>query len=101
MAKRLDNFEFGSGGSRRGRPSKYPWNQWTDGSVWEIRRPEDFTLTNANMQSTLHDKAAALSMKVTSESTADGQGLVFQFRRLRDFRETMERLQNAQEPAPE
>jgi hypothetical protein len=99
MAKRLDNFDFGSGG-RRGRPSKYPWNEWTDGNVWEIRRPEDFTLTNTNMQATLHDKASALGMKVRSESTPDGHGLVFQFRR-RDFRAQMEILQNAQEDVPE
>jgi hypothetical protein len=57
MAKRLDSFPDGA--SRR-----YPWTEWTDGGVWEIRRGEDYDAATENMRVNLHMKADALTMKV-------------------------------------
>jgi hypothetical protein len=77
MAKRLDKFP-GQTDPQRG---KYPWNEWADGSVWEIRRGEDYDVATENMRVNLHLKADALARKVRTHKIADdrGEGLVFQF----------------------
>ena len=38
MATRLDTFP----GDDARPPRRYPWNEWTDGSTWQIRRGEDY-----------------------------------------------------------
>ena len=39
--KQLNNFDFKRGA---GRPQKYPWDKWEDGSVWEIEKGEDYEI---------------------------------------------------------
>jgi hypothetical protein len=77
MARRLNEFPESSGGGT----SKYPWGEWTDGSVWEIRRGEDYDIATENMRVNLHMKADALTRKVRTSKIKldDGEGLVFQF----------------------
>jgi hypothetical protein len=77
MAKRLEKFP---GDTPRG-PRRYPWNEWTDGSVWEIRRGEDYDAATENMRVNLHMKADSLAKKVRTKKVRDdqGEGLVFQF----------------------
>jgi len=77
MARRLDEFP----GDRRRPLGKYPWQDWTDGSVWEIQRGDDYAVATENMRVNLHMKADALSTKVrTRKFQRDGdEGLVFQF----------------------
>src|SRR3954470_19251585 len=60
---------------------RYPWDEWTDGSVWEIRRGEDYDVATENMRVNLHMKAEALLRKVRTKKVADknGEALVFQF----------------------
>ena len=49
MARRLENFPAATG-------ARYPWDEWLDGSVWQLIRGEDFTAkastfrTNAQLQ---------------------------------------------------
>src|SRR3954447_13556671 len=77
MAKRLESFPGDvPSGARR-----YPWAEWTDGSVWEIRRGEDYDAATENMRVNLHMKADALAKKVRTKKVRDeqGEGLVFQF----------------------
>jgi hypothetical protein len=77
MARRLKKFPGGpTPGTRR-----YPWDEWTDGSVWEIRHNEDYDVATENMRVNLHMKADALGMKVRTQKVRDeqGEGLVFQF----------------------
>lgn len=38
MAKVLKSFDFSESGH-----SKYPWDQWADGRIWQLRAGEDFT----------------------------------------------------------
>ena len=77
MARRLDKFP-GQPDSKRG---KYPWEEWTDGSVWEIRQGEDYDVATENMRVNLHLKGEAQARKVRTHKIADdrGEGLVFQF----------------------
>jgi hypothetical protein len=77
MAKRLEAFPGeGPRGQRR-----YPWDEWIDGSIWEIRRGEDYDVPTENMRVNLHMKASSLSHKVQSRKFSDdqGEGLIFQF----------------------
>lgn len=77
MAKRLDEFPKPPAGGKR----KYPWDEWADGSVWEIRRGEDYDVTTENMRVNLHMKAETLFCKARTHRIKDdqGEGLVFQF----------------------
>jgi hypothetical protein len=87
MARRLNEFPDEAGPVKR----RYPWSEWSDGSVWEIRRGEDYEVATENMRVNLHIKAEALSRKVRTKKTSDdeGEGLIFQFRPS----EEMERVQ--------
>jgi hypothetical protein len=77
MAKRLDSFPA----HEHHAPRRYPWAEWTDGGVWEIRRGEDYDAPTENMRVNLHMKADALTIKVRTRKVRDenGEGLVFQF----------------------
>ena len=78
MGRRLDLFpEKPSHGQRR-----YLWDEWTDGSVWEIQRGEDYDVATENMRVNLHIKADSLRCKVRTRKFGDGdqgEGLIFQF----------------------
>lgn len=77
MARKLDAFP--SEGT--GEPRRYPWPEWTDGGVWEIRSGDDYDVDTENMRVNLHIKADALVAKVRTKKIRDeqGEGLVFQF----------------------
>ena len=78
MARKLEAFpdDVPGGGTRR-----YPWGEWTDGDVWEIRRGQDYDVESEHMRVNLHLKAEALSRKVRTKKfrDEDGERLVFQF----------------------
>jgi hypothetical protein len=78
MARRLNEFPSGDG---PGAPRRYPWDQWTDGGVWEIRQGEDYDVDTENMRVNLHMRADAHAVKVRTTKISDdsGQRLVFQF----------------------
>src|SRR3954454_15552216 len=77
MAKRLSSFP----GDESNEQRRYPWSEWTDGAVWEIRRGDDYDVATENMRVNLHMKADALAIKVRTRKINDehGEGLVFQF----------------------
>src|SRR4051812_47093820 len=77
MAKRLNAFP----GDESTEQRRYPWSDWTDGAVWEIRRGGDYDVATENMRVNLHMKADALLRKVRTRkiNDQDGEGLVFQF----------------------
>ncbi len=66
---------------RPGPARRYDWPSWTDGSVWEIRRGEDYDVATENMRVNLHMKASQLGRKVRTQIVRDGgrEGLRFQF----------------------
>jgi hypothetical protein len=77
MAKRLDSFPGQGPRSQR----RYPWDEWIDGSAWQIRRGEDYDVPTENMRVNLHMKASSLARKVRTKSFNDekAEGLIFQF----------------------
>ena len=77
MARKLKAFP----GEGTGEPRRYPWQEWTDGGVWEIRVGEDYDVDTENMRVNLHIKADALAIKVRTTKVRDeqGEGLAFQF----------------------
>lgn len=68
MARRIDEFSFSGGG---GRDSVYPWDDWLDGGVWELRRGEDFTISAANFQSSAYTSARSRGKTVTVRVRGD------------------------------
>ena len=77
MARRLDSFHTDVPQPQR----RYPWDDWTDGSAWEIRRGDDYDVDTENMRVNLHMRAESKVMKVRTRKVRDdrGEGLVFQF----------------------
>lgn len=80
MARRVEGFMK----DKPDAPRRYPWHEWTDGSVWEIRQGEDYDVASANMRVNLHERAKLQGMTVRTELVRDkdGEGLRFQFTRL-------------------
>jgi hypothetical protein len=69
MAKKLDSFSFGE---------KYPWDEWLDGSPWQI---EDGDVSGSNLRTfvgTARSQAAKRNMKLRSRSTSDGEAVIIQ-----------------------
>jgi hypothetical protein len=78
MARVVDS--FGDGGKRR-----YPWADWTNERIWEIRRGEDYNVATENMRVNLHEYAKSKGLVlVKTRKVGDGtwEGLRFQFRRM-------------------
>jgi hypothetical protein len=94
MAIRLDQFPDEAPQAKR----KYPWDEWSDGSVWEIKRGEDYDVATENMRVNLHMKADALARKVKTRKFSDerGEGLIFQFIQSED--EERLQMQTAADP---
>jgi hypothetical protein len=79
MAQRVDGFRKVIAET----PRRYPWHEWTDGSIWEIRQGEDYDVPTENMRVNLHEHAKRYVMVVRTEKVSDGprEGLRFQFER--------------------
>src|SRR5260370_32665583 len=78
MGRRVDCFPGAAATGRR----KSPWDEWTDGSTWEIRRGDDYDVATESMRVNLHMKADSLGCKVRTRKFEDddqGEGLIFQF----------------------
>lgn len=82
MAEKLDTFPQKVQRVER----KYPWRQWTDGSIWKAKQGEDFTCEPNSFVSSLRAKASNPKLRVKvlhgSEKTTEGQEValvIFQF----------------------
>jgi hypothetical protein len=62
----------------RGRPPIYPWDEWTDGSAWRIRRDEDFEVSARVMQGIVRDYARRKTLVVRTV-VPDEETVEFQF----------------------
>jgi hypothetical protein len=51
LARKLEAFPEGEAP----RQQRYPWKQWTDGNVWEIRRGEDYDTTTEHARQPPHE----------------------------------------------
>lgn len=84
MGERLDKWDFTRNRLGRYNPI-YPWDDWTDGSIWIIRRGDDYTCEQKAMKVGLYREAAKRHLRVRMSSImfGDQEALVFQFRRKR------------------
>src|SRR3954453_23202828 len=70
MAQRLPNCDLASAG----RPAKYPWREWADGSVWHVVRGVDYDVATRSMRATLFAYAAREDLAVrTRRVTVDAR----------------------------
>lgn len=75
MATRLKKYEFNAQSTSR---PKYPWGEWSDGSVWKVRAGTDFTCRPLSFTTTLHWHAKKHGMHVRTQRVNDNE-VVFQF----------------------
>ncbi len=66
MAHKVENI-----GKMRSGCSKYPWEEWFDGSVWAIKRGEDFDVSVATFRSMAYTTASRRHLKLTSRVDGD------------------------------
>jgi hypothetical protein len=62
MADRIEHFPA----EQRPPTRRYPWNEWTDGSVWRLVRGEDFDQETDQFRNRLYPQASRRGMKVRS-----------------------------------
>ena len=65
MAKRLNEFDFGSKGNT------YDWDAWSDGGIWELTRGEDYHSKNQTIAQQARKWAKANGFKVKVSAPAD------------------------------
>ena len=62
--------------------ARYPWNDWTDRRVWEIKHGEDFDCQPGTMQARLHKIAQSRGLRVSTRLNKSAKTIAFQFRGL-------------------
>jgi hypothetical protein len=78
MAEKLKSFDFKrSRGSGSGRDLLYPWSQWTDGSIWQLKQGRDFKPHPRIFAVYLYSRAKKHGKKVTVQ--VEGDTLTLQF----------------------
>jgi hypothetical protein len=75
MAKQVPTFEFPT----KGRPYKYDWSSWSDGSTWELTAGQDFKVNVATMRTNARSFAMKNNLKVKTALIDDGKSLVVKF----------------------
>lgn len=75
MGERIGDFDFKY---TRGRKNKYPWHEWTDGSVWRITQGVDFTCSLQTMSQSLYHRAVRFPFTVQVHKESE-TSLIFRF----------------------
>ena len=75
MATRIDEFPP----TTRNRKSIYPWDEWTDGSIWQVKEGEDFVSTPKTFIQGCYAHAKRHGIKVEVRSVGDSGAVVFRF----------------------
>jgi len=73
MAKKVKSFDF----TPVGRPAKYPWDQWLDGGIWELKAGEDFDTEIASFR--VQIQANAKRRRGYAQTSVRGNFLYIQF----------------------
>jgi hypothetical protein len=63
---------------RRGRRQKYPWEEWTNGSVWEVNSWE-FQVEGPVLRSSLRQQAKKRGLRVVIRAGRNASVFKFQF----------------------
>lgn len=73
MAKKLKKFEFRTNGSN----IRYPWDKWTDGSIWQLTAGGDFTTTPKTFRTAVYAHAKSIGKR--ARVNIDGDTVTLQF----------------------
>jgi len=57
--------------------TKYRWTEWADGSVWLLKRGEDYTVTDAVMRACIHGYAGRHNLKAHTGKCPEGMRVQF------------------------
>jgi len=74
MAIRIDSMPV----TTRTRKSIYPWDEWTDGSIWQVTEGEDFTSSPKTFVQGCYAHAKRHGLKVEVRSVGESV-VVFRF----------------------
>ena len=76
MSKVLEEFSF-----KFSSKSKYPWDEWSDGRIYEIKKGIDFNCSVTGMQSQIRMRARSTSKENDQVRVSIGEDdtIVFQF----------------------
>lgn len=75
MAEQLSSYKFPT----RGRPHKYQWDAWEDGTPWKLVKGSDFTVTTKTMQANARTYAKKNNLHLRTAITDGGEALIIQF----------------------
>tara|TARA_R100000808_G_C2073723_1_gene100201 strand:- start:26 stop:265 length:240 start_codon:yes stop_codon:yes gene_type:complete len=67
MAKQLEEHNFTKAGSKL----KYDWDQWLDGNIWELKRPDDFQGSSQNFRAAAQSHSRRRGFKVRTNVVDD------------------------------
>lgn len=62
---------------RRGRATKHDWANWADGSVWKVKRGEDFDAELESFRTQLYGKAKTLGKTIQVDVDRAAETIVF------------------------
>jgi hypothetical protein len=74
MATRLKKWEFS-----RSTQNNYPWDDWTDGGVWKLKKGEDFDCSFSSIRGAAYREGKKRGMGVRSEILVKEKAVVLQF----------------------
>ena len=63
----------------RTRASRYPWAEWTNGAIWEVREAEDFSSNLKTFVQGLYAYGKRHGMKVEVRTSPDDGVVAFRF----------------------
>lgn len=70
MAKKLKSFNFENGTSSR--KSKYAWDEWFDGDIWQLEQGKDFKIKPASFRISLGTNAKKRGLKLRISQVEKG-----------------------------
>jgi hypothetical protein len=67
MAKKLKDFEFPAVGTT----TRYPWDEWLDGNIWQLTKGDDFPSDAYNFRNGAINAARRKGLKVRTSRSGD------------------------------
>jgi hypothetical protein len=74
MAQIIEQFE-----SKKGRPPKYPWDEWADGKSRKLYKDSDFPAELISMRTMIHRKARDMGLNAFTHINEADQSIQVRF----------------------
>jgi hypothetical protein len=80
MARKVESFWTGPNSNTNTHGNtKYPWNEWSNGQIWELTIGVDFKCRTQSMRGVLYNHARRVSLSVRIQTITNLGKLRFQF----------------------